>query len=594
MENSLDTTNNAISEYISQLDEFEIELSVQEQKDLDELNKLIQNRKQQEDLSTEIWGTIKKAALDSVEQIVGLSDRKDWRPDQGAVITTPFNFREGIVASEADKKRCEMWQDRLNGNAVSASDFRKDYKRFKGSYEKAKKAFKDSRINPDYSYNNDYNNTLVYDEGDSRAHKQPDSGGDMPRDPRKIINVDHVNSVKTLYEDDKMALYGGATEEAFDKTMRDVANDKANFAVTDEHANKSMGADDALETAKNNPDLNMDPEKVKVKKAEANAAKNKYLLKNAVVEKSKELAAGIGKSTLAATGKMLVGKAMKITISETIVEFQQKNDDKLLVRVKRIINNIMQRAKAELSHLWDEIKEFAANNAISEIVNLILNYFVSTVKNVFKLIRCLFGSIVSAFKIILDSSRPWEERLFEALKIISAGIAMATGTMLNELIAKAIATNIPFLAAFSGDIAAVISGLISSILSALVLMSFDRYKASLQINDEERRISLLSMQLVGSNVAHTQISAARASAMVAQTTELVKQELLSIVEHNREIEAYTNMIMESISRQQNTHKEIGVLQQELNDSQEALNHAREDANRRIDNKLNNLLTIDND
>lgn len=583
-----------ISEYLSQLDEFEIELSEQEQTDLDELNKLLQNRTQQENLSTEIWGTIKKAAVDSIEQIIGLSDRGDWRPDQGAVITTPLNFREGIVASKADQKRYEMWQDRLNGNAASASEFREDRTRFKASYDSSKKAFKDSRRNPDGSYNNDYNDTVVYDWCDPRTYNEADTSGDMTRDTTKTINVDHVNSVKSLREDDKMALYGGATEEGFDQTMRDVANDPANFAVSDEHANKSMKDKDTLAAAESNPDLNMDPEKVKAKQAEADAAKNKYLLKNAIGEKSKEFAIGVGKSTLAATGKMLVGKAMKIAVSETFVEFQQKSEENLLDRIKRIIGNIVKRAKQELSHIWQEIKEFAANNAISEIVNLILNYFVSTVKNVFKLIRCLFGSIVSAFKIIFDSSRPWEERLFEALKIISAGIAMATGSILNELIAKAIATNIPFLAGYAGDISAVISGLISSILSALVLMSFDRYKATLKIKDEERQILLLNMQLTGSSVAHSQISAAKASVIIAQTTELVRQELISIVEHNREIEVYINKIKESIKRQQVTHDEIDEIQQEVEETQISLHQERENYHKAIDIKLNNLAEIDND
>lgn len=583
-----------ISEHLSQLDEFEIELSAQEQTDLDDLNKLLQNQTQQENLSTEIWGTIKKAALDSIEQVVGLNDRGDWRPDQGAVITTPLNFRKGIVVSKADKKRYEMWQDRLNGNAASASEFRKDPKRFKSSYNSAKKSFKDSRRNPDGSYNNDYNDTVVYDWCDPRTYNEADTSGDMIRDTTKTNNVDHVNSVKSLYEDDKMALYGGATEESFDQTMQDVANNPANFAVSDEHANKSMKDKDTLEAAENNPDLNMDPEKVKAKKAEADTAKNKYLFKNAIGEKSRDLAVGIGKSTLAATGKMLVGKAMKIAVSETVVEFQQKSEENLLDRIKRIISNIMKRAKLELSHIWQEIKEFAVNNAISEIVNLILNYFVSTVKNVFKLIRCLFGSIVSAFKIIFDSNRPWEERLFEALKIISAGIAMATGTMLNELIAKAIATNIPFLAGYAGDISAVISGLISSILSALVLMSFDRYKATLRIKDEERQILLLNMQLTGSSVAHAQISVARASVIIAQTTELVRQELISIVEHNREIDAYINRIKESIKRQQVTHDVIDEIQQNIEETKDALNQIKDKSNRIVEIKLNNLPSIDNE
>ena len=92
-----------ISEYLSQLDEFEIELSAQEQTDLDELNKLLQNRTQQENLSTEIWGTIKKAAIDSIEQIIGLSDRGDWRPDQGAVITTLLISVKGLLRQKQTK-----------------------------------------------------------------------------------------------------------------------------------------------------------------------------------------------------------------------------------------------------------------------------------------------------------------------------------------------------------------------------------------------------------------------------------------------------------------------------------------------------------
>ena len=171
---------------------------------------------------------------------------------------------------------------------------------------------------------------------------------------------------------------------------------------------------------------------------------------------------------------------------------------------------------------------------------------------------------------------------------------MATGTMLNELIAKAIATNIPFLAGFASDISAVISGLISSILSAIVLMSFDRYKASLQINDEERQFQLLNMQLLRNSVAHTQISTVKASVMVAQTTELVRQELISIAEHNREIEAYTNMIRESIYRQQIIHCEIDNLQQEIEKTKKAFNQERDNSNKTIENKLNNLYFIAND
>lgn len=594
MNNDIKMPNRTIQEQLSQLEDFEIELTQQEQRDLDELVQLLENQKKQQDLSKEIWSTIQRATIDSVEQIVGLSDRGDWRPDQGAVVTTPLNFRNGVVVSETDKQRFQMWQDRLNGNAPSASEFREDSKRFKYSFEKAKKSFKDSKRNPDGSYNNDYNDTIVYDQNDPRTYKQPDSSGDMVRDTTKTINVDHVNSVKKNYEDDKVALYGGATPERFDQTMREVSNNEANFAISDEHANKSMKYRDTLEVAETRPDLNMNPEKVKAKQVEADNAKNKILFKHSIKEKGVDLAKGIGKSTLAATGKMLVGKAMKIAVSETVVEFQQKSEEKLLDRVKRVIKNIIERTKSELGNIWQEIKDFAINNAVSEIVNLILNYFVSTVKNVFKLIRCLFGSIISAFKIILDSSKPWEERLFEALKIISAGLAMATGTMLNELITKAIETYIPFLAAFAGDIAAVVSGLISSILSALVLMSFDRYKATIRINDEERQIQLIGMHLTSNTVALTQVSTLKAKAIVAQTTDLILQELSVMTQDCREIDYNMSKFSASVNRLYAINEEIENEYANIVASQNALNSSRAKGNFIIDNKLNNLPRIDNE
>lgn len=594
MNNDIKMPNLAIQEQLSQLENFEIELTQQEQRDLDELVQLLENQKKQQDLSKEIWSTIQRATIDSIEQIVGLSDRGDWRPDQGAVVTTPLNFRNGVVVSETDKQRFQMWQDRLNGNAPSASEFRKDSKRFKFSFDKAKKSFKDSKRNPDGSYNNDYNDTIVYDQNDPRTYKQPDSSGDMVRDTTKTINVDHVNSVKKNYEDDKVALYGGATPERFDQTMREVSNNAANFAISDEHANKSMKDRYTLEVAETRPDLNMNPEKVKAKQVEADNAKNKILFKHSIKEKGVDLAKGVGKSTLAATGKMLVGKAMKIAVSETVVEFQQKSEEKLLDRVKRVIKNIIERAKSELGNIWQEIKDFAINNAVSEIVNLILNYFVSTVKNVFKLIRCLFGSIISAFKIILDSSKPWEERLFEALKIISAGLAMATGTMLNELITKAIETYIPFLAAFAGDIAAVVSGLISSILSALVLMSFDRYKATIRINDEERQIQLIGMHLTSNTVALTQVSTLKAKAIVAQTTDLILQELSVMAQDCREIDYNMSKFSASVNRLYAINEEIENEYANIVASQNALNSSRAKGNFIIDNKLSNLPRIDNE
>ena len=145
----MEVKNSILNQYLSQLDELEIELSEQERKDLDDLNKLLENHQHQEKLSTEIWNTIQEAAIDSIEQIIGLDDRGDWRPEQGAVITTPLNFRNGIVASEADKKRFELWKSRIDENGESASQFRNRV--VKSEFDKLKTQYKASNLNISYS-----------------------------------------------------------------------------------------------------------------------------------------------------------------------------------------------------------------------------------------------------------------------------------------------------------------------------------------------------------------------------------------------------------------------------------------------------------
>jgi len=75
---------------------------------------------------------------------------------------------------------------------------------------------------------------------------------------------------------------------------------------------------------------------------------------------------------------------------------------------------------------------------------------------------------------------------------------------------------------------------------------------------------------------------------------LVRQELISIVEHNREIEAYINKIKETINRQRVTHDEIDKIQQNIENTQITLEQTRDKSNRNIEIKLNNLPKINND
>ena len=160
----------------------------------------------------------------------------------------------------------------------------------------------------------------------------------------------------------------------------------------------------------------------------------------------------------------------------------------------------------------------------------------------------MFGSIINAFKIIFDKSKPWDERVFEALKIISGGLAMASGALLNELLSKLISKYIPFLAPIAGDISAIISGIVSSILSALVLMAFDKYKASININNAKCKMDLVQMRLTGYGLAHTATDTFRTELIVAQTQAIVKQEIMYMALKSQEIQEALDSMRDSLTR----------------------------------------------
>ena len=560
-----------------ELDDLDLELSQQEEDDLKEIDNLLKNNAGK-NLSSKIWVTIKQAAIDSVEQMIGLDDRGDWRPEQGAVITTPLNFRQGVVATENDRKRFEMWQERVNGTKESATEFRERV--IKPDFDRAgtgvRDTFKKSIKRADGSYENAYNGNPLFEQGDPRTYNQPDSSGDMTRDTRKTVNIDHVNAVGDIYKDDKVALYSSCDQVGVEQDIKTIVNNPNNLAATDEHGNKSIQDKDTLEQAKNNQELEWDTERVKECQDRADKAKNMQLLKNAWQEKGKDLAVGVGKSTLAATGKILVGESIKIVVSETCMEFSDNSsDESLMERAKRLVQRIIERVKKELAGMWHKVSQFAVSNALSEIVNLIINYFFSTVKNIFKLIRCMIGSIIKAIKIILDSSRPWQDRLFEALKVVSAGIALASGTLLNELLDKTISTNIPFLAPVSGDISAVISGLVSSILSALVLMAFDSVKEELFADSPYGQLSLLNTRIVSIDSARLSLSTLRTDMMMRDTYEFVgnafgymAEKRADIIEQQGEAKRLDNAIDDEIDEQKERNKNIkDISNKYLNDDE---------------------------
>ena len=132
----------------------------------------------------------------------------------------------------------------------------------------------------------------------------------------------------------------------------------------------------------------------------------------------------------------------------------------------------------------------------TELLNAINDFFTGTFKRLFSVIRQMFGSIKNAFRILCSKEHSWQEKVFEAAKVLSAGAVAILGFSLNEIIEKGL-LHIPGMPpSIASFIAECLAGLSAGIFSNIVLMLFDHTKASLKVRDVQLQLSLQRSQSI--------------------------------------------------------------------------------------------------
>ena len=202
----------------------------------------------------------------------------------------------------------------------------------------------------------------------------------------------------------------------------------------------------------------------------------------------------------------IVKEALRFSIvtvcKETYNEFHQITEDKFVQRATRVLNNCWQKLKEKYTNA-NFYKDRGIKGVVNELLVMLNDYFLGVFKKIFKLVRQMWGSIKSAFNIIRNKNYSWQEKMFEATKILSAGVVGVLGFSLNELIEKMLLA-IPPIAPFASFISECFSGLIAGILSAIVLMLFDNMKAKYKSNNSE--LQLLQLKSYLTNLYTMQIS----------------------------------------------------------------------------------------
>lgn len=407
-----------------------------------------------------------KMMIDQLMGPFGLT-RAMFEDKDGGAITTIHNFEKGVVATDSDAEKYENWTKAKQEKFDST-----DYKN------------KLNEVHPDLqSKDGKYND----------EYRKPNS--EIPAGPRMAAR-DHVVSACEIERSASGHLAQSKNERV------DTASQDKNIVLTTFSANSSKQEKDLMEWAsspnskepkKSNAEYyDLDLETVEKVYKEAKEAVN-TTQNNAVFNKqSKEFLIEGSKSA----GKLVLRQILGLLLKDLItglIEDVRFLVDKGVGEAKSLSKMIKQR----INVTWERVKEkwaeylkegiFAGlSGFFSTLVTLIINSFITTAKNIVRLIREAILSILRAIKTIATPPKnaTGGEIALEVMKILSSAVAISIGIALEEVISNAM-LSIPFLAPFASTIAPIITGILTGSLTLLTILAFDKIKSKLEFRNKE-------------------------------------------------------------------------------------------------------------
>lgn len=335
-----------------------------------------------------------------------------------------------------------------------------------------------------------YNDTGI---GEKDAY----TGGDLEHTTAETVpankraELDHVVECMHIHNDRGRVLAGTSGIE--------LANDIDNLAWTNKSLNASMGSwarhkndeyrekygcDAPLDVVgieaylKEHP--NIDPETQA--RMRAQYAKSRKVYEKRIAREYYTSKKFFGDTAIAA-GKLSFKMGIKAALGLVFAELWFAARDEiakiasygaeLFNAIGRGIRKGFENAKAKYKEIWHKFLDGAIAGVISSLVTTLTNIFFTTAKNVVRIIRQSWSTLVEATKILLinpDCLR-FGERIRAASKVLGTGACVLAGIMVTEAVSKTPLGTIPF----AGEIAAAFCGtFVCGIMSCSLLYLLDR------------------------------------------------------------------------------------------------------------------------
>ena len=292
-------------------------------------------------------------------------------------------------------------------------------------------------------------------------------------------DLDHVISAKEIHEDRGRILSGlnGA----------DLANCNENLKPTNPHTNRTKKAHSMNEFLYRYGDEYTDSQKKNMRKLDSDSRKSYEKKISAEYYTSSSFKNDVANAAKNTGIKMGLRQAIGFVFAE--IWFSVKNEFSYIqkglnIEMSEFFKAISDGVKKGFENARLKYKEFfskfidgTVSGALSSITTTICNIFFTTSKNIVKIIRQSYVSIVEALKILFINPDNLEagERIRAVDKVLAVGASVLMGTAVSETLSKTAVGVIPVV----GDTVQTFCGtLVTGIMSCTLLYFLDKSELS--------------------------------------------------------------------------------------------------------------------
>lgn len=286
-------------------------------------------------------------------------------------------------------------------------------------------------------------------------------------------NLDHIISAKEI-NDDRVRILAGLKGE-------DLANSPENLIITNESLNKSKSAysmNEFLNKEKNREEKRYSEESIKRMENLDKRARKAYKTKlNIAYYTSSNFRNDLLKSSANVGVRMGLRQAVGFLLTEVVFtvmdEFKKLKTEKLdeiFVAISNGIKKGFENAKLKYKELLSKFKDGAIAGIIGSLTTTLTNIFFTTSKNIIRVIRQSWVSLVEALKIVLfnPDNLPFGERMRAVAKIFATTASVIVSIVVREVLTKIGIAAIPVV----GDVLVTFIEILSMGLTSCTLLYF--------------------------------------------------------------------------------------------------------------------------